>query len=128
MRLASLADVAAYKLDAIVGRKTEKDFRDVAQLLQSFSLPEMMGFYAAKFPYNDSRIVLDHLVLTNRVGQDAELVILKKKPWPDVVSEINQALQSYFEQLHQKKQAEVLAREQRLSELISRKNNPPAGT
>lgn len=127
MRLASLADVAAYKLDAVVGRKTEKDFRDVAQLLQSFTLTEMMGFYTAKFPYNDPRIVLDHLTLAGRVGRDPELVLLSEKLWPDVVNEITEALRSYFEELHQRKQADVLAREQRLNELLSRKNKPPSG-
>ena len=124
MRIASLPDLAAYKLDAVVGRKTEKDFRDVAQLLNGFTLAEMMHFYMAKFSYNDPRIVLDHLALANHVGQDADLVLLQEKPWPDVVSEITQALGAYFEQLHQQKQAEVSAREQRLSDLLSRRNNP----
>ena len=56
LRLASVSDIAAMKITAIIGRGTKKDFIDIAFLLHHFSLEEILHFYAAK--YNDSSVFL----------------------------------------------------------------------
>ena len=59
--MASLEDIAALKLDAISSRKEQKDYIDLAVLLQKFPLSIMLKLYQEKFPNNDLRIVLSHL-------------------------------------------------------------------
>ena len=56
LRLASVSDIAALKITAIIGRGTKKDFIDIAFLLHHFSLEEILHFYAAK--YNDSSVFM----------------------------------------------------------------------
>ena len=56
LRLASVSDIAAMKITAIIGRGTKKDFIDIAFLLPHFSLEEILHFYAAK--YNDSSVFM----------------------------------------------------------------------
>ena len=56
LRLASVSDIAAMKITAIIGRGTKKDFIDIAFLLHHFSLEEILDFYAAK--YNDSSVFM----------------------------------------------------------------------
>ena len=56
LRLASVSDIAAMKITAIIGRATKKDFIDIAFLLHHFSLEEILHFYAAK--YNDSSVFM----------------------------------------------------------------------
>ena len=56
LRLASVSDIAAMKITAIIGRGTKKDFIDLAFLLHHFSLEEILHFYAAK--YNDSSVFM----------------------------------------------------------------------
>lgn len=56
LRLASVSDIAAMKITAIIGRGTKKDFIDIAFLLHHFSLEEILNFYAAK--YNDSSVFM----------------------------------------------------------------------
>lgn len=56
LRLASVSDIAAMKITAIIGRGTKKDFIDIAFLLYHFSLEEILHFYAAK--YNDSSVFM----------------------------------------------------------------------
>lgn len=56
LRLASVSDIAAMKITAIIGRGTKKDFIDTAFLLHHFSLEEILHFYAAK--YNDSSVFM----------------------------------------------------------------------
>ena len=50
IRLASPKDIAAMKTYAIQNRGTLKDFIDYYFLLQHFSLEEILGFYAQKYP------------------------------------------------------------------------------
>jgi hypothetical protein len=47
--MASKADVAAMKLNAIYGRGSKKDFIDLYFLLQEFTLNEMIDFYLEKY-------------------------------------------------------------------------------
>ena len=56
LRLASVSDIAAMKITAIIGRGTKKDFIDIAFLLHHFSLEEILHFYVAK--YNDSSVFM----------------------------------------------------------------------
>lgn len=48
--LASPKDIAAMKINAVMGRGTKKDFVDIFVLLQHFSLAEIMSFYRKKIP------------------------------------------------------------------------------
>ena len=45
IRLVSLSDIVAMKMSAIARRGVKKDFWDVAELLDMYSLSEMIAFY-----------------------------------------------------------------------------------
>ncbi|MBR4677339.1 MAG: nucleotidyl transferase AbiEii/AbiGii toxin family protein [Bacteroidales bacterium] len=49
IRLASVKDIAAMKVNAIIGRGTKKDFVDIYILLQHFSFEELMQLYLKKY-------------------------------------------------------------------------------
>lgn len=82
LRLASVSDIAAMKITAIIGRGTKKDFIDIAFLLHHFSLEEILHFYAAK--YNDSSVFMAMKSLA--YFDDAEI-----DPMPDMF--VNQSWQ-----------------------------------
>lgn len=48
--LASPRDIAAMKINAIEGRGTKKDFLDIYQLLQHYTLQEILEMYGQKYP------------------------------------------------------------------------------
>ena len=50
IRLASVRDIAAMKINAVTNRGTRKDFVDVARLLVDHSLKEMFSWYRMKYP------------------------------------------------------------------------------
>ena len=82
LRLASVSDIAAMKITAIIGRGTKKDFIDIAFLLHHFSLEEILHFYAAK--YNDSSVFMAMKSLANFDDAEAD-------PMPDMF--VNQSWQ-----------------------------------
>ncbi len=55
-RMASKQDIAAMKLNAILGRGSKKDFIDLFFLFDYFSLPEMITFFQKK--YSDGSLFL----------------------------------------------------------------------
>ena len=50
LRLASPKDIAAMKVNAIIGRGTKKDFIDIYYLLQHFTFDELLKLYLMKYP------------------------------------------------------------------------------
>ena len=50
LTLASIKDIAAMKIAAVIGRGTKKDFIDIDILLRSFSLQELLDLYMQKYP------------------------------------------------------------------------------
>lgn len=76
IRLSSLEDIAAFKLDAVCHRKEKKDYVDIAVLLKKFSFAEMLAFYREKFPVNDKRIVLTQILDTEGLENSVEPVML----------------------------------------------------
>ena len=61
IRLVSQPDIAAMKLNAIVGRGSKKDFIDLYFLLQTYSLQEMISFFNKKFADGSEFMVLKSL-------------------------------------------------------------------
>ncbi len=49
LKLASIPDLCAMKLDTIIGRGTKRDYVDIYFLSQSHSLTEMLSFYEIKY-------------------------------------------------------------------------------
>ena len=88
LRLASVSDIAAMKITAIIGRGTKKDFIDIAFLLHHFSLEEILHFYAAK--YNDSSVFMAMKSLAYFDDAEADPMPDKcvNQSWPQVKASI----------------------------------------
>jgi hypothetical protein len=71
IRMLSIQDIAAMKLNAIAGRGSKKDFIDFFYLLKKFSLDEIISFYEQK--YNDGSVFMAVKSLT--YFSDADLQI-----------------------------------------------------
>lgn len=62
IRLASLKDIGALKINAITNRGSRKDFVDIAFLLDIYSLEEIFGWYLAKYGNVNPALALRSLV------------------------------------------------------------------
>ncbi len=61
IRLASVPDIIAMKLNAITRRSTKKDFFDIAELLNDYTLKAMLGFFSKKYAATDIGFVVRSL-------------------------------------------------------------------
>ena len=79
IRLATLEDIAAMKISAIIGRGTKKDFIDVAFLLENFSLKEILGFYENKYSESSLFMAIKSLTYFDDAENEPMPYMLKNK-------------------------------------------------
>ena len=75
IKLYSLQDIAAMKLEAIKGRGRKRDFYDLYHLLSVFSLSKMIEFNTAKFKSSNEFLIKKSLTYFNDAENDPEVVV-----------------------------------------------------
>ena len=85
IRLYSIEDIAAMKLNAICGRGGKKDFYDIFSLLQIFTLKELMHFYDTKFQSDNSWMALRSMQYFEDADTQEVPELIKSFPeWPKI--------------------------------------------
>ncbi|MEA2067925.1 MAG: nucleotidyl transferase AbiEii/AbiGii toxin family protein, partial [Verrucomicrobiota bacterium] len=84
IRIASLKDIAAMKLNAIANRGSKKDFWDYAELLSLFSRDEMLGFFAEKYSDENVWYVEKSLSYFSDADKEPDPRDLKGRTWDEV--------------------------------------------
>ena len=93
--LASDKDIAAMKVNAIIGRGTRKDFIDLFVLLQHYSLAEVLDFYRQKYPeFSEYRALLSMTYFEDAEMQDMPIMFIDTT-WDEMKTEIIQAVKAY---------------------------------
>lgn len=88
LRLASIQDIAAMKLNAISGRGSRKDFVDLYFLLDHFTLEEMFAFYLSKFDDGNLFLVQKSLTYFKDAEVDEMPEMIEKVSWANVKRKI----------------------------------------
>jgi hypothetical protein len=83
-RLVSLPDLTAMKLNAIANRGSKKDFYDVVELLQHYSLTAMLGFFSKKYPNTDPFAVVRSLAWFEEADQEPDPIPMLGQTWESV--------------------------------------------
>ena len=89
IRLASISEVAAMKMDIIqrIGRK--KDFWDIHALLDNLSLTAMIGLHEQRYPYtHDKDQIIRNLTDFSSADEDFNPICLQGKHWEIIKFEI----------------------------------------
>ncbi len=126
VRLASLEDIAAFKLDAICHRKEKKDYVDIAVLLEKFTFGQMLDFYREKFPMNDKRIVLTQILDTEGLENSVEPVMIAKLTPNQALQKIEQQVVDFSASQIQAKELLEQERAARIAKLLNKRNNDKA--
>lgn len=82
VRIASLDDVVAMKVDVIsrIGRK--KDFWDLHELLNIYSIPQMLDLHQQRHEYiHDREQIITHFINFSSADEDIDPICLKGKEW-----------------------------------------------
>lgn len=96
IRMFSTEDIIAMKVQAILGRAKKKDFWDVAELLEHFTIPDFIQFHKEKFATHNLLITVPQALTYFAEAEESEdPVSLKNQNW-DVVKEFISSKVSEF--------------------------------
>lgn len=85
IRLASLDDIVAMKMNAINRGGRKKDFWDIYNLLQKYSLKDMMALHQRRHPWeHDDRKILDSLMDFSEADACIDPICLNGYEWDDI--------------------------------------------
>lgn len=88
IRLASLKDITAVKIEVIQNGGRKKDFWDLHELLNYFSLEEMLAFHKIRYPFtHDSDLIIKNFTNFQIADEDFEVLCLKGKHWEVIKSD-----------------------------------------
>lgn len=97
IRLASIPDIIAMKLNAIARRGVKKDFWDIAELLNFYSVAEMIEFFKVKYTNNDIFSILRSMMYFEDAEIQKDPDPLKKVTWSAVKKKVRNAVKQYID-------------------------------
>jgi Nucleotidyl transferase AbiEii toxin, Type IV TA system len=97
IRMFSVEDIIAMKVQAILGRGKKKDFWDVAELLNHFSVPDFIEFHKQKYTTQNLIITVPQAITYFADAEESEDPIsLKKQTWKSVQEAIKKKVRGYL--------------------------------
>ena len=94
IRLASVSEIAAMKVRAIIGRGTRKDFVDLYYLLQRFSMTRIMELFHLKYPDFIDFIAIRSLLYFDDAEQMPMPMMQDPTPWETMKDVIKQSVKA----------------------------------
>lgn len=87
--LATIEDIAAMKLNAIIGRGSKKDFIDLFFILKKYNLNEIIKFYNKKYHDGSIFLVLKSLVYFEDADIEEMSYMFDEITWDEIKSTIS---------------------------------------
>ena len=97
IRMYNSADIAAMKIQAILGRAQKKDFWDLYEMLQHYPLQQMMDWHKHKYPSQMLAISIPHAITYFTDAEESDTpVSFKGQTWELVKKGISRAVSDYL--------------------------------
>ena len=82
IRMASIEEIIAMKMEVIQRGGRKKDFWDLHELLQKYTIPQMLKYHKQRYPYTHDRIqIIQNLTNFENAEDDLSPKCLKGKYW-----------------------------------------------
>ncbi|MBN2788135.1 MAG: nucleotidyl transferase AbiEii/AbiGii toxin family protein [Paludibacteraceae bacterium] len=82
LRLASIEEIIAMKIEVVSRGGRKKDFWDIHELLEKFTLDKMLQLHEERYPYNHNRQeILTQFIKFEDADTDFDPICLKHKYW-----------------------------------------------
>jgi hypothetical protein len=84
--LATIEDIAAMKLNAIIGRGSKKDFIDLFFILKKYNFNELFKFYNKKYHDGSIFLVLKSIVYFDDADKEEMPFMFEEISWDEIKS------------------------------------------
>lgn len=97
IRMVSSEDIIAMKVQAVLQRGRKKDFWDIAELLQHYSVKDFIAFHKEKYATQNLMITVPQAIsFFADAEEDEDPVSLKNQTWKSVQRAINAKVSEYL--------------------------------
>jgi len=96
IRIASLRDIAAMKLNAVSNRGCKKDFWDIAALLNHFTAKELLSLFSERYPHINNWQVVRSLTYFDDAEDDPDPIVLDNSTWEEVKTRLLESARSFL--------------------------------
>lgn len=97
IRLAGVEDIMAMKIAAILKRAVKKDFWDIAELLEHYTIEDFISAYSKKYPGHQLLISIPQaLTYFSEAEESEDPLSLKRQTWSGVKKIIQSSVKAYL--------------------------------
>lgn len=97
IRLFSIPDIIAMKINAVLKRGAKKDFWDIAELLEHYRIEDLINFYHKKYPNQQLLISIPQAIsYFDDAEESEEPISLKGQTWESVKDFIRGKVREYL--------------------------------
>jgi hypothetical protein len=94
IRMATLDEITAMKIDVVSRGARKKDFWDLHELLDSYTIPQMIRLHEERYPYShDPHEILRNFINFETADNDFEPICLKGKYWERIKLDFVEAIE-----------------------------------
>ena len=100
IRMASVEEIVAMKLDVIQREGRKKDFWDLHELLSIYGIEEMLQLHEKRYLYShDKKLILENFINFNRADEDFDPICLRGKYWEFIKEDIKEVVTAYNKEI-----------------------------
>jgi hypothetical protein len=123
IRLAAPPDIFAYKCEAVIDRKSEKDFSDIGEIIKHFKLVELIDTFRKRYPFISTGAVFPVLLKKEIINRDYSIQYFKDNSFETYVDIISRSIAGYEQSIMDQKASKDEERIKKIQELIEQKRN-----
>ena len=97
IRMATIEEIIAMKVDVIQRDGRKKDFWDLHALLDSYSIKQMMDFHEQRYPYtHDKDLIIKNFTNFDQADDDFDPICFKGKYWEFIKEDFEEKFKNNF--------------------------------
>ncbi|WMW76974.1 nucleotidyl transferase AbiEii/AbiGii toxin family protein [Flavobacterium sp. 20NA77.7] len=97
IRMATIEEIIAMKVDVIQRGGRKKDFWDLHALLDSYSIKQMMDFHEQRYPYtHDKDLIIQNFTNFDQADDDFDPICFKGKYWEFIKEDFEEKFKNNF--------------------------------
>jgi predicted nucleotidyltransferase component of viral defense system len=96
IRMATIEEIIAMKLDVVQRGGRKKDFWDLHELFEKYSLNQMLDFHEQRYPYtHDSDLIIQNFTDFSLADDEFNPVCFKGKYWEFIKEDIEEIIMNF---------------------------------
>lgn len=97
IRMATIEEIIAMKVDVIQRGGRKKDFWDLHDLLKSYAITQMLELHEQRYPYtHDKDLIIQNFTNFNQADEDFDPICYKGKYWAFIKEDFEEVMNNNF--------------------------------